>query len=550
MSNDIKYLMIIFLVCLTMFTNCNRNRFLKTKLTKFGKIAMEESLQPIHPGIPGERPFWNINSKRFIFAPTFEFKEIAGIKKYRYTVISDADSQAHVFNAEKPWLPLTPIWKNLPDGNIEIKVEALDPQTNKPIETVGSRKFLKSPPFNGIKNEPAFPYKESGYRSLHDLLHQPKIQYWLKNGKPDPDYPLWVHPTKIMGAVAVGMIHYAKYFPEADDVDQAVKMAKLAADFLLSMIGPEGRPLEYWPPTYWDGVPRGEHPIFHHEIMTNSPAIGSEMLLDLYDLTKEENYFIAAKWIAETYVKTQRDDGTWPQILNTETGEAVKENKLVPTMVIELFDRFIEDYDISEFAAPRQKAFEWIMQHPMKTFNWQAQFEDTRPQSQFKNLSREEATEFARILFNESATHPEYTGLAKELLRFAEDQFIVWEPTDPVLKYPWFPQDSKWNGTTLEAGYDWFIPCVLEQYKFYTPISRSSQLMILAYLKAFKTTGEPIYRAKAVALANALTHGQAFHGGGEIPTHLRKNLPELNWINCGVYPAISLIEYADVLEKM
>ena len=73
--------------------------------------------------------------------------------------------------------------------------------------------------------------------------------------------------------------------------------------------------------------------------------------------------------------------------------------------------------------------------------------------------------------------------------------------------------------------------------------------MILAYLKAYETTGEPIYHAKAVALANALTQAHASHGGGEIPTHLRKNLPELNWINCGVYPAISLIEYAEVLGK-
>lgn len=181
----------------------------------------------------------------------------------------------------------------------------------------------------------------------------------------------------------------------------------------------------------------------------------------------------------------------------------------------------------------------------MKTYNWQAQFEDTRPQSHFRNLSREEPSEFARILFSASDTHPEYIERAEELLRFAEDQFVVWDPADPVLRYPWFRQNSRWNGTTREGGFDWFVPCALEQYKFYTPIARSSQLMILAYLKAFECTGKPIYHAKAVALANALTVAQAYHGGGEIPTHLRKNLPEENWINNGVYPAITLIEYAD-----
>jgi len=134
-------------------------------------------------------------------------------------------------------------------------------------------------------------------------------------------------------------------------------------------------------------------------------------------------------------------------------------------------------------------------------------------------------------------------------LRFAEDQFVVWHQNDPVLSYPWFAKDSKWNGTTLDSDCDWFIPCVLEQYNFYTPITRSSQLMILAYLKAYETTGVKIYHAKAVAIANAVTIAQEYHGGGEIPTHLRKKLPEENWVNNGVYPAITLIKYDKVLSE-
>jgi len=350
-----------------------------------------------------------------------------------------------------------------------------------------------------------------------------------------------------MSALVIGMIHYAEYFPDAIDVDQALEIAGIVVEFLLAMTEPAGKPLEHWPPSYWDGVPRAGHPYFQNEIMTNTPALGAEMLLDFYDFGKDEKYFQAAKRIADTYVKTQGEDGTWPQILNTETGDAVKRNKLVPTMVIELFDRFIENYGISEYIAPRRQAFEWCLWYPMKTFNWQAQFEDTRPQSQFKNLSREEPVEFARILLKDSANHPEYIDMAKELIRFAEDQFVVWEPTDPVLSYPWFTQSSKWNGTTRAGGCDWFIPSALEQYKFYTPIARSTQLMILAYLSAFEYTGESIYHAKAIALANTLTIAQAYYDGGEIPTHLRKNLPELNWINNGVYPAITLIEYAEQL---
>jgi maltose/maltodextrin transport system substrate-binding protein len=352
-----------------------------------------------------------------------------------------------------------------------------------------------------------------------------------------------------MSALVIGMIHYAEWFPDEPDRDQATEIAFMVADFLLSMIEPPGSPLEHWPPTYWDGVPRENHPYYHNEIMTNTPAIGAEMLLDLYDFTRDKTYFRAARRIADTYVNTQESSGTWPQLLHTETGEAVKPHKLVPTMVIELYDRFLEQYQVTDYEASRQKAFDWIMRNPMQTYNWQAQFEDTRPQSRFKNMSREEPSEYARILLKASDEHPRYIDLATELIRFAEDQFIVWEASDPVLSHPWFSPDSRWNGTTRPGGPDWFLPCALEQYKFYTPIARSSQLMILTYLDAWRVTGDTVYRAKAVALANALTRAQAYHGGGMIPTHLRKHLPEANWINNGVYPAITLIEHAEDLSR-
>ena len=120
---------------------------------------------------------------------------------------------------------MTAIWNRLPAAQFHLKVEALDRKNGNPIKTVGEREFLKSTPFPGIQNKPAYPYKESGYRNLHNLLHQPKIQYWLKHKQPDPDYPLWCHSTKIMSALIIGLIHYVTYFPDANDADQALKIA-------------------------------------------------------------------------------------------------------------------------------------------------------------------------------------------------------------------------------------------------------------------------------------------------------------------------------------
>ncbi len=543
----ISIYVLVFLVILISGIHCSKNRD-SASSNHFDEIALKEALNPIHPGIPGKIPFWNKHSKRFIHAPAFEFLEIPGFDKYRFTATTDMDSLTYSFEAEKPWAPLTPIWSELPDAIVELRVEAVD-NKNSSLQFVGEREFLKSTHFKGIQNQSACDYRESGFRNLDHLFHQPKIQYWLEHGRPDPGYPLWSHPSKIFSAVIVGMVHYAKYSPESGNARQAIKIAEITAEFLLNMSEKPGSPLEYWPETYWDGIPRGEHPYYENQIMANSPTISAMAYLDLFDYTNDSTYFTAAKRIAETYAKIQRKDGTWPQLMSTDSGDAIKKNLLIPTMVIELFDRFEEQYNISDFSASRKKAFDWCMRHPVQSFNWQAQFEDTRPQSMYENLSREEATELARILFKESLDNPEYVELAKELLRYSEDQFVIWDMDDPVLRYSWFSQNSKWNGTTREGGCDWFLPCVLEQYKFYTPIARSSQLQIVAYLTAFEATGETIYHAKAVALANALTIAQQYHGGGEFPTHMRKNLPEENWINNGVYPAITLIEKADDLRR-
>jgi hypothetical protein len=49
----------------------------------FGKsslyeLAVKDSLVPFRPGEPGTRPFWNVHSKCFTFAPAFDFKELPG----------------------------------------------------------------------------------------------------------------------------------------------------------------------------------------------------------------------------------------------------------------------------------------------------------------------------------------------------------------------------------------------------------------------------------------------------------------------------------------
>jgi hypothetical protein len=161
---------------------------------------------------------------------------------------------------------------------------------------------------------------------------------------------------------------------------------------------------------------------------------------------------------------------------------------------------------------------QWMMQNPVKTMNWQAQFDDAKLRDPYQNLSKHEASTFAVYLF----LHKQIP-LAEELLSFCEDQFVVWEQ----------PPESS---SKFEKPGNWFTPCSTEQYAMFEPISGGSGFMIIAYLRAYEATGKPIYLAKAQSLGNALTVAQAQYKR-RYPTRMYKTTDRTYWINSTINAA-------------
>ena len=115
--------------------------------------------------------------------------------------------------------------------------------------------------------------------------------------------------------------------------------------------------------------------------------------------------------------------------------------------------------------------------------------------------------------------------LAKELIAFCEDQFVVW--SNPNMY-------DNWGNSTIS----WRTPSVLEQYKCYVPIDASVSQMINTFRIAYEKTGEPIYREKAFALANTLVNSQ--QEDGMIPTVLLPTMRDELWTNCMVISLTTL----------
>lgn len=502
--------------------------------------SVAETLQPIRPGEPGRKSaFWNGHAKRFIFPPAFEITPLASVSIYRVSVLDDRGEPALEYETGTPWAPLTNQWSHLEPGKYRFQVFPVGSQADTAIV---DRPFMKSPAFQD-PGDGFYDYKEQGLRSLEALFEDYRAQTWLETNKPNADYPLWVHPTKIMGGLVRGMVMLARLSDNPETVSKATDIAVRVADFLLDLREKPGTPLEYWTPTYWDGVPREKHPIYMDRHMSLVPAEGSEALMNLYDLTGDQKYFDAVISIYRTYQNTQLPSGTWPLLISIDTGEPVRSNALIPTRVIRLLDRLDNQYGITEFREMRERAWRWCLSVPTLSFAWEAQFEDTLPKPLYRNMSHREASELALLIFNEPKISDTEQALAFDLVRYVEDQFVVWSEKDPVLWTNFFREGTGWNGNDPETGKDWFLPSATEQYAFYTPIAAATATVSELFLKMWRVTGNRDYLEKGRALADAIVRGQQYHGNGEIPTHLRRTLPEKNWINVGVNAALMLIEH-------
>ena len=136
--------------------------------------------------------------------------------------------------------------------------------------------------------------------------------------------------------------------------------------------------------------------------------------------------------------------------------------------------------------------------------------------------------------------NPEMIEEAEEIMRFVEDQFVVWEDFAP------------WNPCKDEKE-KWYSPAVLEQYAWYVPIDGSTGLVASAFMKLYSVTGNKLYYEKSCALADSITRMQNPETG-VIPTHwmttdcntVLKNF----WINCHIGTAFSMMTLANETEEI
>ena len=484
--------------------------------------AAAEYLEPVHPG-SAERPFWNGFAKKFIYAPSFDFKTVDGAVEYLYTATTENGASWN-FTAKCPQQPLSPIWGSIPEGtNITLTVDGVD-ASGAVVGRAGERTFWRdygfNPPYTGAVRS----YREAAILGLLYVHKMPQVQNFATSAEPDMSYKHFTYPCKIIGAVIKTEVLLAELLPHYRE--NAIAIARGAAQFLIDQSRKADEPLAYFPPTYYKNLIHSKEVWNQGKTMALEAASAGEAFLDLYNATGEEKYLNHALGIADTYLRLQCEDGSWHIKYDFATGEPVNDSKAMLHPLLRYFLRLEKEFGQTSYTEARIKGEKWMAEHILTRFDMTGQFEDVTVLGlqPYENLTNCTAAPYATYLLSREAS-AEDIATAYELVRFSEDQFVYW---DMPLGKDGYKKDS--------------TPCVFEQYKYAMPVDNSSCNVANAMLSLYEQTGDELMLAKAKALIDNITVTQCVNTGKILTTwRIRHNYKPSFWINCSYSSACTLL---------
>ena len=463
----------------------------------------EELTHEIRPGGVGAQAFWNVNSQMFMYPPAFGFATVPGAVKYRFQVMDD-EQYAHVFEADAPTASLRPVWEFVPRGLTAVFCFGLDAAGNV-CGLAGERRFWKQAPYEpGTYPAAKRPYVTAQRMLCEYILNMPEVVRMETEGRPDlaERSNFTSYPSKMQSALIRAMLSLARIAP--DKKDRALAIARKSADYLTSKSQPAGAPLAYFTPTYeGDGQLSGTYGGMH---MLIYPADAAAAFIALGKATGEAKYIDAAQRIADTYLRLQGEDGTWYLKMYERDGSPVSENRLVPTSVIAFLESLYGATGEAKYREAADRAFAFIDNGPLKTWNWEGQFEDIKPaEGKFQNLTKHNACDTAIYILKRFPGDAARLAQAREIARYAEDQFVVW-------RRPCRADGAGYKRVQTYPYETWIAPVALEQYNCYFPIDGSVAKLIRTWLALWKAEGNPLDLAKARTLGDATVNMQEPNG--------------------------------------
>ena len=492
---------------------------------KLGAGAVAECAAPLAPGTHAKSPFC---------APRFAFKAVEGAKCYRFTVTHwDKDrknplgDKSWTFEAGEPSASLLPVLNDVPvcAGRTWLRVvlDGLDGKGGKPIAGAPQDSFFrKGQAWKDPFDKPKVSLREASTEAIrHSISQGTALQYTFYRdhrlpieGNRGPELAnrfARIEPTVVAAGtwIAASAAALARETKDAKERQEALKIARNAAESLIDTSNPADWKYGSYPNMlrslgpHWKGYLAGEksydewladmhaRSAARYEMMFCGHAEAGKTYLDVYDVTRDKKYLDAATRMAAAYRDTQLPSGAWPYLVNGKTGEPLKGTGDYPPALTVLFlDRLASQYGVRDYEKTADRAFQWILDNQVKTFEFRAHFWDVHPRPGGSQGALA-GVEIAMCLFGRGQKDTRYIAWGEEYLRRVEDKFIWWE----------------------EGGR------VSEQTGYMPRIGFTGGGVAEAFGKAFEATGNPLYLAKALTMVRPLMTEYIAHSGGYAWNH-------------------------------
>lgn len=280
--------------------------------------------------------------------------------------------------------------------------------------------------------------------------------------------------------------------------------------------------------TFSKGQPGGSRDV--DSIEPDKAAFLGSAYVALFEATAERKYLKAARAVAETLARRQREDGSWPFRVLPADGTVRQDFGGAPVFLVEFFERMLRHADQPAWKRAHEKALSYMLQTNIEKNLWGTYHEDIvlKPQDY---LSAEPMCFTADYLFRHARAHPEYVEMGKQVIRRTEERLVHTEghaaaPAPAVAE---------------QAGFNHIMPGHTARY-------------CLALANLYVVTHDEQVKRRALSGINALTYMQApsglfrtfFHSVN--PKAAKAKRP--NWYSQHLYTVCHVLEAMPCLPEL
>ncbi len=466
--------------------------------------------------------------RRYMHPPRVEWKPVAGAARYQILLLQGSRIVG-TSEATAPPQVARQGWEQIQPGKGGIAIQAID-ASGKRLALSSLVPFYRAGGFDAAVVSPRKePYRDAAVRAFDALANfklpgttsvptsgpsssiLPVLLTASSNGAGCAPYSLpvlhdWAHVDMLEGLLQ-----------SADEPLKAriLAYARSVGDhLLLARVPAEGHLYGNMIRSCIDfhGNPALPHPVADEAIREKmlrlvEPAQcgrAGETLVKVFALTGDARYLDAAYAMAETHVKTQLPDGSWPGRVDGKTGEVFGGYSSATGTVASFLNHLATRRPDPRWGPAEQRAREWMLKHPMQTYGWVSSDEHGVRTATMENplaggLSNRDLFAFVRYLCRVHASVPKVVDLIAEQLAWNDSQFVFYGP-DPELPFdPFYPTCAGRN-TPAGAEDGW------------APTDFDTASWAKSLLDVHRLTKDPRWLAIARSAADALENYQLADG--------------------------------------